>query len=297
MHTLIKLNQLTANANDTIEKLHLLTERILIAFSSAIFLGIIILFISNQINKKRTKEFICKVSEIDDKMESSLNNLMIKTSSLLNVINADVLENDKVRNKGIEFFQTAKEIHYIGAGGFSAQNAQWRKELNSFISKEDTKLIRIVDLPTNPKKYFKDEEVINYFTWLILRAVILDCYSEKVYLYNSRHAPLWKTGFVVMIKDDQEMLVFTGGVTKSGNIATKNIEKFITTIEFMKIEPLTLEDILNNYFRYYDLDDNTQRLIARTMSGNKPNIENPTENFIKKNIREFFKYYNEHIEN
>jgi hypothetical protein len=107
MHTLIKLNQLTANANDTIEKLHLLTERILIAFSSAIFLGIIILFISNQINKKRTKEFICKVSEIDDKMESSLNNLMIKTSSLLNVINA-ALKSSHVISKVLQICHAAQ---------------------------------------------------------------------------------------------------------------------------------------------------------------------------------------------
>lgn len=212
------------------------------------------------------------------------------TSKMIQLIKVDILNRDGIIEAGIDIFKTAKkEIYYIGSAGFSAINKEWLETLNKFIVNENTRLIRIVDLPRDGTKYFKDEEdYIHYLVWLIQRAAALDKYPTQLRLYTTRRAPLWSKGYIRIFKDKQSVLVFTGS-RKSGNLIIDNVDDFLQTAQEMKsgAKELKKQSILNDYFQYSQKTENKKAILDNLIIHIQDNFDIFDETYLETQIRLF----------
>jgi len=212
------------------------------------------------------------------------------TSKMIQLIKVDILNRDGIIEAGIDIFRTAKkEIYYIGAAGFSSTSKEWLKTLNKFIKDENTILIRIVDLPRDGKKYFRDEEdYMHYLVWLIQRAAALDRYPHRIRLYTTRRAPLWSKGYIRIFKDKKSVLVFTGS-RKSGNLIIDNVDDFHQTAQEMTsgAKELKKQNILDDYFKYKEQSENKKAILDDLILRIQENFDILDENHLETEIRRF----------
>lgn len=222
--------------------------------------------------------------------QKDMTKIQENTSKVIELIKVDILKKDGIIQSGIDIFKTAqKEIYYIGAAGFSSTNKEWLSALNNFIKNENTTLIRIVDLPKDGRKYFKEEEdYIHYLTWLIQRAAALEKFPSRIRLYTTRRAPLWSKGYIRIFKDNKSVLVFTGS-RKSGNLIRDNVDEFHQTAQDMKSggDELTKKIILEAYFKYSQYSKKKQLILDNIILSIQENFDDVDENAIRRNIRQF----------
>jgi ABC-type amino acid transport substrate-binding protein len=284
---LSKIDPIIKNLEDAIDTL----DYIVYAFVIVI---IILLYVAMK-NKKVMRDLqvdmdiqIKTLKKQKNEMGNLLDIISSKTSKVIELIKVDILRNDEIAKAGIDIFNTAqKEVYYIGAGGFSSDNVKWREALNKFIKNEKTKLIRIVDLPTDRENYFDDKQCVSYLMWLIQRAAALESYPRNIELYNTRAAPLWMKGYIRIFQDDKKALVFTGD-HQTGNLISENISDFYNTAKNMKTaQSLTKDDILNDYFDYKSINQEKKDILDNLISYVKSNFTNPDGYEIRKKIEEY----------
>jgi ABC-type amino acid transport substrate-binding protein len=229
------------------------------------FLGLaVFVFSFIMVNRKTTKELKNNFADTQDKLSTQIKDIK-------NELKSSTLDEDEIIKTGIHFFNNCeKEIYYIGAGGFiSSHREEWREAIKNCIEAKKRRMIRIVDLPlySEAVKIFTEKDLIDYLIWLIVQAVELKNSGEYLELYNSRGAPLWGHGFIIMIKDKKEMMLFTGGSGKSGSRIQKEqvVRNYLDTADQLLHdgERIWSDGIWNDYFRGSQYIDEAKKLVER----------------------------------
>ncbi len=214
---------------------------------SLLLLLLVILFFLKKLNKlKDEKEKMRSEAMLDTTTE--------KISNLLELVSTkfrEKLDTKQVVSVGTEFFDTAKEkVTYIGSGGFLADRnygKDWKNAIHNSLNRGIV-LDRIVDLPQidfgtlkfknmdyfHPET-FDDKYVKKYLKWLILQYIDFLNFGENYQIHNSRGASLWGYGIVIMIKDDEEVLLFTTNQDKKIGLTIANKELATYFADLMKV--------------------------------------------------------------
>ena len=219
---------------------------LILAGSIVLFIGFVYLLVLG--SKKRAQQLLEKIELSDLTLNEQL-------ASFKKELSSSTLDENEIVKHGIKFFSTCQEnIYYVGAGGFigDIHSNKWRDA----IYKCDKPLFRVVDLPLVEeavnKGIFTSIECINYTKWLIMQAMQLEENHKNLQLINSRGASLWGHGFIIMIKDSEEMMLFTGGENKFGYlIKTESIvQSFSNNVKQLinRGTPIDSNHILNEYF-------------------------------------------------
>jgi hypothetical protein len=159
---------------------------------------------------------------------------------------------------GSNYFKTAeKKITYVGSGGFLSDEDEelrekWLSSMNEFLKKPGVTFERVVDLPqteVNDQNEIRFSEIYNfypkglpkhyiskYLRWICIQYAYLKTYAN-LKIIDSRGAALWGYGIIIMIKDEDEVLIFTTDKkTKIGSSIhdeklAKNISNIISEVK------------------------------------------------------------------
>ncbi len=206
--------------------------------------------------------------------ESEAGNIDVKFGEIVQNYEAkgrQAIKAKDIANIGIKYFETAKHITYVGSGGFLSDKElgpAWSRALHNFLSNDNTVFERIIDLPATsineqygtrfdstynfrPEK-LPDNYQSSYIRWLFELYAHLKKY-DNLKVVNSRGAALWGYGIVIMIKDNDEALIFSTyedqkiGTTIQVSELVENIAKIIGGIrEIGKI--LSENDLSKEFF-------------------------------------------------
>lgn len=186
----------------------------------------------------------------------------------------DVLNHDSIAKQGINFFESAKKsITYVGSGGFlsdSNHGKAWKNALEKCLTtKPNFVFERVIDLPemTLKKNGIRFKSTSNFFPnnlghlyiskyikWLFIQYSNLHVHKDKIKIINSRGAALWGYGIVIMIKDENEVLIFTTNEDEKIGTSIPAIqlaEKFIKVISYIKKigNVVSAEDLHEAFFK------------------------------------------------
>lgn len=218
--------------------------------------------------RKRDARF----SELNSKIDEQVNMKLI-TMTMGKFEN--VLEEPHIIKNGIELFDSARKgILYVGSGGFlSSQNENsrnnWSESAHRCMQKtsEGGEFVfrRVVDLPDldMENKRFRDIESFDlktdisdylprYISWLLVQYHDLISY-KNFELIESRGAPLWGYGMVMILCDEEKGIMFTTdkydkkGTYLVNHILVRNLSKGIQSIVELG-QRITPEIMKNRFF-------------------------------------------------
>ncbi len=256
-----------------------LKEVIYYIIAGALIIVIVIMLYFNYILKRKDRQLLEKEKQIKNIEEEKTD---IKVGNIISSFHAKSkakIGADDIARIGIDFFKKAKEITYVGSGGFLSDpdlGEEWSEALHGFLNKPDTILKRVIDLPAMdindnreanfpytenffPNKLYNQYKK-RYLKWLCIQYHDLNNY-KNLKIINSRGAALWGYGIVIIIKDREEVLIFTTNEdTKVGSSIINEdlagqISKVISKIADIGTASLTVSNFAKMFF------DKDQRLI------------------------------------
>lgn len=208
----------------------------------------------------------------------------------------------EVVNVGIDFLTNGRKIVYIGSGGFLSDpliNKDWSEALIGFLNRNDTELIRVIDLPemtVNFDNELKFKKVNNFsfgrleanYLFRFIKWICLQYHSlleyKNIKIINSRGAPLFGHGIVIMIKDDSEVLLFsTNENTKVGfKIYDSKLAKRIlkNTSDIIEIGTIINLEKLDKLF--FQNDPRLEEVKKRIKKKKKKKLDKNDLNYIEK---------------
>lgn len=181
----------------------------------------------------------------------------------------DKIDTEQIAEIGCEMFDKAKDkIVYVGSGGFLSDKklgAMWAKSLSNCLRRKNMTFERVIDLPNIDFEHtvFQDMEnfrpqyvdrtyVHRYIKWLFIQYHNLSTYPA-LKIYDSRGAALFGYGIVFIIRDDEEVLLFT--TNKEGKIGFRILnqelaERLASMIKDVKVvgKEVDREELVDRYF-------------------------------------------------